>query len=129
MVSVCIALLAVDYVRVLPAWWLALAFTLSTAAIVALGSAWRIAARASSTLATAAGPAGDLFDDIPLLRVLRGHPVRLWAGLALASGTAITLFEWHAEHSLAEGVQRGVAEVLVFSLCFAALSRVVGARR
>ena len=128
-VSVCIALLAIDYVRVLPAWWLALAFTLSGATTVALGGAWQIGARASSTLATAPGPPGDLFDDVPPLRVLRGHPVRLWAGLALTSGTAITLFEWHAEHSLAEGVQRGVAEMLLFSLCFAALGRVVGARR
>ena len=61
--------------------------------------------------------------------MLRGHPVRLCAGLALASGTAITLLEWHAEHSLAEGLQRGIAEALVFSLCFAALGRLVGARR
>ncbi len=128
-VSLSIALLAVDYVRVLPAWWLALAFTLSAAATGALAGAWRVGAHASSTLAAAAGPAGDLFDDVPLLRVLRGHPVRLCAGLALTSGTAITLLEWHAEHSLAEGVQRGVAEALVFSLCFAALGRVVGARR
>ena len=128
-VSLSMALLAVDYVRVLPAWWLALAFTLSAAATVALGGAWRIGAHASSTVASAPGPAGDLFDDIPALRVLRGHPFRLWAGLALMSGTAITLLEWHAEHSLAEGVQRGVAEVVLFSLCFAALSRAVGARR
>jgi hypothetical protein len=128
-VSLSIALLAVDYVQVLPAWWLVLAFALSAAATVALAGAWRIGARASSTLVAAAGPAGDLFDDIPVLRVLRGHPVRLWAGLALTSGAAITLLEWHAEHSLVEGVQRGVAEVLVFSVCFAALSRLVGVRR
>ena len=128
-VTLSISLLAVDYVHVLPAWWLALAFALSAAATVALGGAWRLGARASSTLAGAAGPAGDVFDDIPVLRVLRGHPVRLWAGLALTSGAAITLLEWRAEHSLVEGFQRGVVEVLVFSVCFAALSRLVGARR
>ena len=128
-VSLSIALFAVNDVRVLPAWWLALAFALSAAATGALAYAWRVGAHASSTLATAAGPAGDLFDDIPLLRALRGHPVRLCAGLALASGAAITVLEWHAEHSLAEGLQRGIAEALAFSLCFAALSRLVGARR
>lgn len=128
-VSVCIALLAFDYVRVLPGWWLGLAFALSAVATVGLGGAWRIGARASSTAAAAAGPAGDLFDDIPALGILRGHPIRLWAGLALSSGAAITLLEWRAEHSLVEGFQRGLAEVLVFSVCFAALSRLVGARR
>jgi hypothetical protein len=128
-VSLSIALLALDYVRVVPAWWLVLAFALSAAATGALAGAWRVGARAASTLATAAGPAGDLFDDIPPLGVLRGHPVRLCAGLALASGGAITLLEWHAEHSLAEGLQRGIAEALAFSLCFAALGRLVGARR
>jgi hypothetical protein len=128
-VSLSIALLAVDYAAVLPVWWLGLAFGLSAAATAGLIAAWRLGARASATLATAAGPAGDLFDDVPALRMLRGHPVRLWAGLALASGAAITLLAWHAEHSLAEGLQRGGAEMLVFSLCFAALSRLVGARR
>ena len=128
-VSLSIGVLAVDYVRVLPAWWLALAFALCGAATVALAGAWRVASHARTTRACAAGPAGDLFDDIPTLRVLRGHPVRLCAGLALASGAATGLFEWHAEHSLAEGLQRGVAEALAFSVCFAVLSRLVGARR
>jgi len=41
----------------------------------------------------------------------------------------MTVFEWRAEHSLAEGLQRGIAEVLAFSLCFAVLSRLIGARR
>lgn len=128
-VGISIGLLAVDYVTVLPAWWLALAFALSAVATASLAGAWRATSRAAATLTMAAGPSGDLFDDIPPLRVLRGHPVRLWAGLALTSGAAMTLFEWHAEHSLTEGLQRGIFEVLVFSLCFALLSRLVGARR
>jgi hypothetical protein len=128
-VSVSIGVDAANFVKLLPAWWLVLAFACSVVSTLALVGAWRAGARARTTLATAAGPAGDLYDDLPPLRALRGHPVRLWACLALLSGVAMTLFEWHAEHSLAEGLQRGIAEALAFSVCFAALSRLVGARR
>ena len=42
-------------------------------------AAWRRVARGAATVALAGGPAGDLFDDLPPLRVLRAHPLRLWA--------------------------------------------------
>ena len=60
-------------------------------------------ARSSSTLAFASGPPGDLFDDIPPLRGLRAHPLRLCLLAALGTGGLVALAEWHAEHSLAGG--------------------------
>jgi hypothetical protein len=113
----------------MPAWWLALTGGLSLLATAALVAAWRLAAVGSRTLALADGPAGDMFDDIPPLRRLRGHPLRTGVGFALASGAVITLVEWHAERSLAEGLQRGTAEAIVFTICFVAFGRAVGARR
>lgn len=128
-ISLGAALYVIDFIDVMPLWWLVLAGGLSALATAALVAAWRTASVGSRTVALADGPAGDMFDDIPLLRPLRGHPLRTCLGFALASGTAITLVEWHAERSFAEGLQRGGAEAIVFVLCFALLGRAVGARR
>jgi hypothetical protein len=122
------ALYAVDFATVLPVWWLALSGGLAILAGGALVAAWRRVSLGASTVALAGGPAGDIYDDLPPLRALRGHPWRLWMGATLLCGGAMTLFEWHAERSLAEGLQRGVAEAVLFSICFAALARAVGAR-
>jgi hypothetical protein len=122
-------LYVVDFIGVLPAWWLALSGSL---AALAAGSLLVVTAglvRTSSTVVLASGPAGDLFDDLPPLRPLRGHPVRLCAATALVIGTAMTLFEWHAEHSLTEGLQRGIFEALAMTAGFALLGRAIGARR
>lgn len=129
LVSVAIGAYALDFVGRQPAWWVALFGGVSLLTSAATLAAWRSAAAGSQTLALAAGPAGDLFDDLPLLRPLRGHPLRLWGAFALASGLAVGLVEWHAEHSLAEGLQRGGAEAVAFTLCFIVLGRAVGARR
>ena len=80
-------------------------------------------------MALTTGPAGDIYDDIPPLRSLRAHPLGLWALATVAVGGAVMAFEWHAEHSLAEGLQRGGFEVLALSVCFAVLGRAIGARR
>jgi hypothetical protein len=128
-VSASLALYVVDFATVLPVWWLALTAALAALAAAALAAAWRAVSRGAATVSLAAGPAGDLYDDLPPLRPLRGHPLRLWAVLVLASGGAMTLFEWHAERSLTEGLQRGAFEAVVFSICFAALARAVGAIR
>jgi hypothetical protein len=124
-----LALYVVDFAGALPSWWL-----LTSGALVALASgallfAWRAVARGSGTLVLASGPAGDIYDDIAPLRPLRGHPLGLWALVAIAVGGAVTAFEWHAEHSLAEGLQRGGVEVLALSIGFALLGRAIGARR
>ena len=119
----------VNFVGVQPAWWLGLGGGLAACAMVALAVAWRALQRSAQTVSAVVGPAGDLYDDIPPLRPLRGHPLWLGAALTLVSGLGMTLVAWHAEHSLAEGLQRGVLEALGFAVCFAALSRAVGARR
>lgn len=122
-------LYVVDFIGVLPAWWLALSGSLATVATAALLAVAAGLMRTSATVVLASGPAGDLFDDLPPLRRLRGHPIRLCAGTALLIGTVITLLEWHAEHSLAEGLQRGLFEAVAMTAGFALLGRAIGARR
>jgi hypothetical protein len=119
----------VDFVDVLPALWLVLSGTLCASATAALAIAWRGQARGAATVALAAGPAGDVFDDVPPLRALRDHPLGLWALATLAVGGFVTLFEWHAERALAEGLQRGGFEALALGVCFALFGRAIGARR
>jgi len=123
------ALYAIDFATRLPGWWLALTGGLAVLAATALAAAWRTVALGAGTVTLAAGPAGDLYDDLPPLRALRGHPLRLWAGLTLFCGGSMTLLVWHAEHDFLEGLQRGVAEAVGFSLAFALLGRAIGARR
>ena len=121
----------VDFAGVLPAWWLALSGALAAGAAAALGGG--VAGPCAQRRARSRwrpGRAGDLFDDIPPLRALRGHPLRLCVVLALAERAArSTLVEWHAEHSLAEGLQRGVAEALAFDRLLRGARPRVGARR
>jgi hypothetical protein len=126
-VVLALAVYVIDFATRLPVWWLALTGGLAVLAALAVAAAWRLVATAAGTVTLAAGPAGDIYDDLPPLRPLRGHPLRLWAAAALFCGGAMTLFEWHAEHSLAEGLQRGIAEAVVFTVCFAALGGAVGA--
>ena len=122
-------LYTVDFIGVLPAWWLALSGALAAGAMAALVAARRALANSSATVVFAAGRAGDLFDDVPALRRLRGHPLALCVSAAVASGVVVTLAEWHAERSLAEGLQRGIFEAVVLSVGFAVLGRTIGARR
>jgi len=122
-------LYVVDFINVLPAWWLALSGSMTALASGGLVAAWRAHARSAATVSLAQGPAGDVFDDLPPLRALREHPLRLGALAALTLGTATTLLAWHAEHSLAEGLERGGFEAVALLACFAALGRAIGARR
>ena len=118
-----------NFAGVLPAWWLLLSGALAASALVALSLAWQGLSRGSATVVLATGDAGDLFDDVAPLRRLRDHPLILWFSAALACGGAVTLFEWHAERSLAEGLQRGAFEAVALSIGFVALGRAIGARR
>jgi len=128
-VAAALALYVVDFATTLPVWWLVLSGGLALGSVAILAAAWRSVSLGAETLVHLAGAAGDLYEDLPPLRALRGHPWRLWGAATVACGTAMTLFEWHAERSLSEGLQRGIAEALFFSVCFAALGRAVGARR
>ncbi len=118
-----------NFAGVLPAWWLLLSGAPAAAGLAALTLAWRGVARGCATVVLAGGEAGDLFDDIVVLRRLRQHPLVLWLSAAVACGGVVTLLEWHAERSLAEGLQRGAFEAVALSIGFAALGRAIGARR
>jgi len=118
-----------NFSALLPVWWLALNGSLAGVAIAALAFAWRAVGIGSSTLVLAAGPAGDIYDDLPPLRPLRGHALRLWSVVAGVVGIAVTLVFWHAERSLAEGLERGGFEVIALSAGYALLGRAIGARR
>jgi len=118
-----------DFIGVAPAWWIALSGGLAGAALVALFAARQTLDQGARTVVFASGPPGDLFDDIPPLRRLRAHPLVLCLSAALTSGTVVTLAEWHAERSLAEGLQRGIFEAVALSVGFALLGRAIGARR
>ena len=121
---------AIDFVRVLPAWYLAMTATLAAIAGLALLAAARELRSGGNVTSAAAGPAGDLFDDLPLIRSswLRGNPWRLGAAASLAVGLAFMLFEAHAEHSWVEGLQRGMFEGLAAAAGFLLLGRAIGAR-
>jgi hypothetical protein len=122
-------LYVVNFISVLPAWWLALSGAFAAVASGALVAAWRANAHSSATVSVAQGPAGDVFDDLPPLRALRAHPLGLVTLAALAVGGAMTLVVWHAEHSLIEGLERGGFEALALAACFALFGRAIGARR
>ncbi len=117
-----------NFSSVMPAWWLVLVSALAGLALVALLVVATRLRRAGSLVASGDGPAGDVFDDLSLLRLrwLRGSPWRLGAAAALAVGLAATLFEWHAERSLFEGLQRGLFEGLAAAAGFALLGRAIG---
>jgi Domain of unknown function (DUF1707) len=121
-------LYVVNFSAVLPAWWLALTGGLGAVAGGALFAASTKLARAGTLISGAAGEAGDVYDDLPLLRWawLRRHPWRLGAIASLGATVLMTLFVARAEHSLFEGVQRGLFEGLVAAAGFVLLGRSMG---
>jgi hypothetical protein len=121
-------LYVVNFSSVLPGWWLALIGGLSGMAGVALVAASRRLVLAGAVITRTSGRAGDVYDDLPVIRWdwLRRHPWRLGAIASLGVGVSMTLFEAHAEHSLFEGVQRGAMEGLAAAAGFALLGRAIG---
>jgi hypothetical protein len=121
-------LYAINFSSVLPGWWVALVAMLAGVAGAALLNASAGHRRYGGLVAGTAGPAGDVFDDIPLIRLrwLRGRPWLLGAAACVIVGLAMTGFEWRAEHSLMEGLERGVFEGLAAAIGFALLGRAIG---
>lgn len=114
-------LYAVNFSGIVPGWWLALVGVSAGLATIALAVVAVRLRGSGSLVVTTSGPAGDIFEHLRPLRVLRGHPWRLCATAAGAVGIAMTLVTWHAERSLAEGLERGAVECLAATAGFALL--------
>lgn len=112
----------------LPAWYIGLVGSLAAVAGAALLVVYRNLTRGQAVVSDTAGEAGDVYDDLPMLGWgwLRRRPWRLGVLGAVVVGAVMTIFEAHAERSLAEGIQRGVLEGLAAGIGFAALGRAVG---
>jgi hypothetical protein len=123
-----LGLYLVDFSARLPGWYLGAVGGCAAAAVLVLGAAYRSLVQAGAIVATSAGPAGDLFEDLPVpgRRWLRRHPWGLGVAGSLAAGIAATIFAAEAERSLLEGVERGVIEDLGALVGFVILGRAVG---
>ena len=123
-------LYVVDSSSVLPAWWLALVGGLAAVAGVTLLGASRTLAGAEAVVSGTSGQAGDISEDLPLTgwQWLRRRPWRLGMIASLTVAVVMTVFQAHAEHSLIEGIQRGVFEGLAAAAGFALLGGAVGVR-
>jgi hypothetical protein len=123
-----VAVYTVEYSRGLPDWWTTLAFAVIATAIVPVAVAAAALGRTARLRAQAAGPAGDVFDDLgPLLdRVplrLRGRPWLLC--LLFAAAVAVAAF---VGGGLDEGPRNAVAEFAAICAGFAVLGRFLGLR-
>jgi hypothetical protein len=114
-----------DFSSALPAWWLVLVAGLAGVAALALLGAARSLRGARAFVSSTPGEAGDVYDDLPVIAWpwLRQHPWRLGAFTSLLVAFGMTAFAAHAEHSLFEGVQRGLGEGIAAAAGFAALGR------
>ena len=120
----------VNFVTQFPVWYEVVVAGLGAAAAAGLLVAWRAVAGAGTLLSSAAGPAGDVFDDLPMIgwNWLRRRPWMLGAFASILVAAVMTAGAGQAEHSLAEGLQRGVAEGVAAALGFIVLGRAIGVR-
>lgn len=123
-------LYVVDFSQRLPGWWLGPIGGLAATAGAGLFVASRMLVRARAIVSGTDGRAGDIYDDLPLLewRPLRTRPWLIGALASVAVGLALGAFEAHAEHSVIEGIQRGMFEGLAAAVGFVVLGRAIGAR-
>jgi hypothetical protein len=117
-----------DFVLVLPGWYLVLIGGSAAVAGAALGSAVGGLRAATAIVSHSPGPAGDVYDDLPVpgRKWLRRHP--WWLGVIGSVGLAMiaTFGQAHAERSLGEGLQRGTAEGLIALIGYALLGSAIG---
>ncbi len=126
--ALALELYAIDFSAVLPGWWLALVGGAAAVAAIALALAAVTLVRSRSILTDAPGAAGDVLDDLPLIgwSWLRRRPRRLGVLACVGVTLAVTVFEWHAERSLMEGLERGLCEGLAAAVGFALFGRAIG---
>ncbi|MEA2372362.1 MAG: hypothetical protein QOH12_2756 [Solirubrobacteraceae bacterium] len=127
--SIALGVDVVNFSEIQPAWYVGLIGGLAGLSVVGLAAAAASLRSTGELVVSTTGPAGDVFDDLPLLARLRDRPWRLCGLVAGGVGLAMTLAEWHAERSLAEGLQRGIFEGVAAAAGFALLGRAIGARR
>jgi Domain of unknown function (DUF1707) len=118
----------VDLAARLPAWYLAAVGSSSVVAGLALFAALRELSSAARIVSSVAGPAGDVYDDLPSLGCgwLRRREWRLGVLGSLTAAALTALLLRHAEHSVAEGVQRGIAEGIAARAGYVTLGRALG---
>ncbi|MGC1184489.1 MAG: hypothetical protein WBA31_04960 [Candidatus Dormiibacterota bacterium] len=126
--AVGIVLFIVNFSASLPARWMALVGGLAGLALLALlaTAAWLV--RSGAVATEASGPAGDVADDLRYFGCARlaRRPWLLGAVVIVVVAVAMTMFEWRAEQSLTEGLQRGLFEGLVATLGFVLLGPALG---
>ena len=83
---------------------------------------------AAAIISRSPGPAGDVYDDLPVpgRRWLRRHP--WWLGVigSVALAMIATVGQAYAERSLSEGLQRGTAEGLIALIGYVLLGSAIG---
>jgi hypothetical protein len=127
--SIALGVDVVNFSAIQPAWYVGLIGGLAGLSVLGIAAAAASLRGTGDLVISTTGPAGDVFDDLPLLARLRDRPWRLCGLVAGGVGLAMTLAEWHAERSLAEGLQRGIFEGVAAAAGFALLGRAIGARR
>jgi hypothetical protein len=119
--------LAISDQHYLPGAWMAFAVVASVIGLGALGAAVPSVLAAVAVRPVAAGPAGDLFDDLGRLvpPALQGRPWRLALAAAGVVAVIITLAGVAGSDGL-DGAVRGIGDGLVCLLGFATLGRFLG---
>jgi hypothetical protein len=112
----------VNFLGVLPVWWLVAAGALIVVILAAMTRVWR-ALTTKSASKSVVRPNPDHLHGSLLLRTIRQYPAYLAVTGVLTGVVAITLVGWHAERSLVEGVERGVIEGLALAIAFFLLAR------
>lgn len=118
----------INFVAQFPLWYEVGVAGLAVVAAVGLVVAWRMVGFARAVRSDAAGPAGDLFIDLPIIgwAWLRRRPWLVGALASLLAAAVMTAGAGNAEHSLAEGLQRGAAEGIAAAVGFLLLGHAIG---
>lgn len=127
--TVGLLLYVLNFSGLLPAWWLGVIGGLSLAATATLLAVGFTLMRSRSIFVKTAGPAGDVFDDLAILRPMSDKPWLMCAIASLAVAAALTILTGLAERSIVEGIERGLVEGIAAAAGFALLGRAVGLRR
>jgi hypothetical protein len=121
-------LYALDFALVLPGWYLAMVGGSAAIAGAALVAALGCLRGAAAILSRRPGPAGDVYDDLPVpgREWLRRHPKRLGVVGSVLLAIVATFAQAHAERSLSEGLQRGIFEGLIALAGYGLLGGAIG---